>query len=188
MIEELSLAYPQIDTTAAEADLPALVAEYSPLLFRVAHSVLRHRAEAEDTVQDAFVRVWEKRRSLPAVLDRRAWLVRITWNLALDRRRRMRPEQMDDGQAEALRDPALPADQVLAQTRETAAVFRAIEKLPAAERQALLLTALEELRTTEVARIMGRSESGVRALVFRARTRLKQRLEREGKHATTEHP
>ena len=107
--------------------------------------------------------------------------MRIAWNLALDRRRRIRPDQMGDLQAGALRDPALPADQALGQARQAAAVFRAMDRLPAAERQALLLTALEELGTAEVAGIMGRSESGVRALVFRARTRLRERLQ-EGGH------
>lgn len=180
MVEELSLAYPQIDTTTAEIDLPALVAEHSALLFRVANSILRNASEAEDTVQDAFVRVLEHRRSLSDIRDPRAWLVRIAWNLALDRRRRIRPEQMDDLQAAALAGHGLPADQALTQARETAAVFRAIDRLPSAERQALLLTALEELSTPEVAGIMNRSESGVRALVFRARTRLRERLGKEG--------
>jgi hypothetical protein len=52
------------------------------LLFRVAHSVLRSREEAEDVVQDVFVRVLKHRRSLTAVRDMRVWLVRVAWNLA----------------------------------------------------------------------------------------------------------
>jgi len=45
----------------------------------------------------------------------------------------------------------------------------------------LLLSAVEELETVEMAKVLGRSESAVRALLFRARTRLKQRLEKGGK-------
>jgi RNA polymerase sigma-70 factor, ECF subfamily len=180
VVEELSLAYPKIEAAAAELDLPALVAEYSPLLFRVAYSVLRNAAEAEDAVQDAFVRVLEHRRSIMDVRDPRAWLVRIAWNLALDRRRRVKPAQMDDLQAAALASPGVSADLALSQARETAAVLRAIDRLPEPERQALLLTTLEELTTPEVASIMGRSESGVRALVFRARARLRERLGKAG--------
>lgn len=176
MIEELSLALPLPYAAGSEVDIPALVETYSAILFRVAHSILRSPSEAEDVVQDTFVRVLEHRRSLPAVRDRRAWLVRIAWNLALDRRRRIRPEQMDDLAAAALQSSAVPADRVLAQIREAAEVFRAIDRLPATERQALLLTALEELGTAEVATIMNRSEAGVRALVFRARARLRERL------------
>lgn len=81
---------------AALPALPALIEQYAPLLFRVAHSVLRSQADAEDVVQDAFVRVIEHRSTLPAVRDMRVWLVRIAWNLALDRKRRVLPTQMDD--------------------------------------------------------------------------------------------
>jgi len=167
-------------TAGSEIDLAALVETYSALLFRVSHSVLRNKAEAEDVVQDAFVRVIEHRLSLPAVRDMRVWLVRIAWNLALDRRRRIRPEQMDGIFAESLVGNELPADVALNEAQRMKAVFREIERLPKAERQVLLLSALEELETAEMAQIMGKSESAVRALLFRARTRLRTRLDRGG--------
>ena len=78
-----------MESAGSEIDLTALVETYSALLFRVAYSVLRSRTEAEDAVQDVFVRVIEHRLSLPEVRDMRVWLVRITWNLAIDRRRRI---------------------------------------------------------------------------------------------------
>jgi len=58
------------------------------------------------------------------------------------------------------------------------AVLRELEKLPRTERQVLLLSTVEELETPEVAKVLGRSESAVRALLFRARTRLRERLDR----------
>ncbi|WP_254064531.1 RNA polymerase sigma factor [Granulicella sp. S156] len=174
------MALSATQTAGSEIDLAALVETYSALLFRVSHSVLRNKAEAEDVVQDAFVRVIEHRLSLPAVRDMRVWLVRIAWNLALDRRRRIRPEQMDDLFAESLVGNHLPADVVLNEAQRMKAVFREIERLPKAERQVLLLSALEELETVEMAQIMGKSESGVRALLFRARTRLRTRLDKGG--------
>ena len=172
------LSAPQ--TAGSEIDLAALVETYSALLFRVSHSFLRNQAEAEDVVQDAFVRVIEHRLSLPAVRDMRVWLVRIAWNLALDRRRRIRPEQMDELFAESLVGNNLPADVALNEAQRMKAVFREIERLPRAERQVLLLSALEELETVEMAQIMGKSESAVRALLFRARTRLRTRLDKGG--------
>ena len=54
--------------------------------------------------------------------------------------------------------------------------LEAIDRLPAPERQALLLSALQELETAEIAQIMNKSESAVRALLHRARTRLRERL------------
>jgi RNA polymerase sigma-70 factor, ECF subfamily len=180
VIEELSLALPLHETTGSQIDLAALVEAYTTLLFRVAHSVLRNAAEAEDVVQDTFIRVLEHQRSLPAVRDMRVWLVRITWNLALDRRRRIRPEQMDELFAATLVGHHLPADQALDEKRRMTSALFEIERLPKPERQVLLLSAVEELGTAEIAQIMGKSESAVRALLFRARTRLRERLSKGG--------
>jgi RNA polymerase sigma-70 factor (ECF subfamily) len=132
-------------------------------------------------VQDVFVRVLEHRRSLATVRELRVWLVRIAWNLALDRRRRIRPEQFDEGFAESLIARNLPADEALHERQRLRAVLRELERLPKAEREVLLLSAVDELGTAEMAEVLGRSESAVRALLFRARTRLRERLEkREG--------
>jgi RNA polymerase sigma-70 factor (ECF subfamily) len=178
--EGYSLDLLSAQTAGSEIDLAALVEAYSALLFRVAHSVLRNKAEAEDVVQDAFVRVLEHRRTLPGVRDMRVWLVRVAWNLSLDRRRRIRPEQMDEIFAASLVAHHMPADVALNEAQRMKAVFREIERLPKAERQVLLLSALEELDTAEMAQVVSRSESAVRALLFRARSRLRTRLEKGG--------
>jgi RNA polymerase sigma-70 factor (ECF subfamily) len=166
----------------SEVDLAVLVETYSALLFRVAHSILRSRGEAEDVVQDVFVRVIENRRKLAVVRDMRVWLVRIAWNLALDRTRRIRPDQFAAGFAESLAAQTVAADQALDEARQIQAVLREIDRLPQSERAVLLLSAMNELETTEIAEIISKSESAVRALLFRARARLRQRLEK-GKRA-----
>jgi len=176
-VEGCSLALSSMESARSAIDLAALVETYSSLLFRVANSVLRRRAEAEDLVQDVFVRVLEHRRSLSAVRDMRVWLVRVSWNLAIDRRRRIRPEQFDEGFAESLVAGNLPADEALNEAQRLRAVVRELERLPKAERDVLLLSVVEELGTAEMAEVLGRSESAVRALLFRARTRLRERLE-----------
>lgn len=168
------------ETVQVEVVLAALVTTYSRLLFRVAHSILRSRTEAEDVVQDVFVRVIERHRSLHAIRDMRVWLVRIAWNLALDRKRRIRPEQMDGNFAESLATSSVPADERLEQAQRMKTVLHEMERLPKAERYVLLLSAIEELGTAEMAEVLGRSESAVRALLFRARTRLRERLEARG--------
>lgn len=181
MLEELSLPLTQVSaTTASEVDLPALVDVYASTLFRVAHSLLRNRAEAEDAVQDTFVRVLERRGTLPSIRDLRPWLIRITWNLAIDRRRRVRPDQADDLFLQSLASPELSADRALHDAQQSRLVLQCLDRLPKAERQALLLSALEELSTAEIATIMNKSESAVRALIFRARTRLRERLGKGG--------
>jgi RNA polymerase sigma-70 factor (ECF subfamily) len=179
-IEGSALVSVSMQSAQSETDLAALVDAYSRLLFRVAHSILRNRTEAEDVVQDVFVRVLERRPSLQTIRDMRVWLVRIAWNLALDRRRRIRPEQMDESFAEGLAASSVPTDDRLSETQRMASVLCEMERLPKKERQVLLLSAIEELDVTEIAKVLGRSESATRALLFRARTRLRERLEKRG--------
>jgi len=175
--EVCSLALPLMEDARSAVDLPALVETYSMLLFRVAYSVLRSRAEAEDVVQDSFIRVLEHRFSLETVRDLRVWLIRIAWNLALDRKRRKRPEQLDETFAKSLASGTMPADAAMEEAQHLQSVLREVERLPKAERYVLLLSALEELGTVEIASVLGRSESAVRALLSRARARLRQRLQ-----------
>lgn len=174
--EGLDLVFGIRERVVAEVDIAALVERHAVLLYRVAHSVLRDAHEAEDVVQDTFVRVLQHRRDLPEVRDERVWLLRIAWNLALDRRRRLRPEQMDVFFAESLAARLVPADRALDEAERLRRVLMAMDALPKAERATLLLSAVDEMSTAEVAAVVGKSESAVRALLFRARTRLKQRL------------
>src|SRR5438046_9257940 len=131
-VEGCSLALSSMESARSAIDLAALVETYSSLLFRVAHSVLRSRAEAEDVVQDVFVRVLEHRRSLSAVRDMRVWLVRVSWNLAIDRRRRIRPEQFDEGFADSLVAGSLPGEAASKEAQRSRAVLRELERLPRA--------------------------------------------------------
>jgi len=176
VIGEQSLRWFSAERVEAEPDLTALVRDYSGLLYRVALSILRNSAEAEDVVQDVFVRVLQHKGKLSGVVEVRPWLVRIAWNLSLDRRRRVRPEQMDEVFAAGLVSLDAPADEVLEEGRRMKQVLASIERLRKSEREALLLSAMEELSTAEIGAVMGRSEASVRSLLFRARTRLKERL------------
>lgn len=176
--EGCGLSLSQAEEAAPLITVESLVPAYTPLLFRMAHALLRNRAEADDVVQDTFLRVLQHRRSLPEIRDMRVWLVRIAWNLALDRRRKVRPDQMDDAFAQSLVAVGLPADRAIAEALELKGVLAEIERLPEAERHVLLLAAVEEMSHAEMATVLGRSESAVRALLFRARMRLRERLNR----------
>jgi RNA polymerase sigma-70 factor (ECF subfamily) len=175
--EGCSLALSFMEDARPAVDPAELVDTYSMLLFRIAYSLLRSRPEAEDVVQDVFIRVLEHRLTLSTVRDMRVWLVRIAWNLALDRTRRKRPEQLDENFAKSLASGTIPPDAAMEEAQRFQAILREVERLPKAERHVLLLTALEELSTVEIAGVLGRSESAVRGLLSRARARLRERLE-----------
>ena len=176
--EGCSLALSFMEDARSAVDLAALVEAYSTLLFRIAYSVLRSRTEAEDVVQDVFMRVLEHRLSLSTVRDMRVWLIRIAWNLAMDRKRRKRPEQLNESFAQSLAGRTMPADAAMEEAQRFQSVLCEIERLPKAERHVLLLSAIEQLGTAEIAAVLGRSESAVRALLSRARARLRERLSR----------
>jgi RNA polymerase sigma-70 factor, ECF subfamily len=160
-----------------------LVAEYSTALYRVAFSVTRNAAEAEDAVQETFLRVLRHESRLGEIRDYRVWLVRIVWNIVLDRKRRAktRPEGEDIADhARALPSADRAADLSVISSQEHARILALIDRLPAREREALLLSAVEELTTAEIAAALGTTESSVRSRIFRARRELALLLEKEG--------
>lgn len=182
------LPIPETATVASAApdraaELTALVNEYSGTLYRVAFSISRNAAEAEDMVQETFLRVLRHRDRLPEIRDARVWLIRITWNLVLDRKRRQktRPENEDISElARVLPAKDLRADHAVIAAQRHARVLALIDELPAKERQALLLSALEELSNAEIASVLGITESSVRSRLFRARRDLAEKLRKEG--------
>ena len=157
---------------ALAALLAALVDQYAGALYRVAFSVLRNAADAEDAVQEAFLRVLRHRQSLGEVRDHRVWLIRIVWNIVLDRKRRAktRPETDDVSElARVLPSTGLSAEEIAAAAQHHAHVLTCVDQLPAKERQVLQLSAFEELTSVEIASVLGISESSVRSRLFRAR-------------------
>ena len=157
---------------AEEQALAALVDEYASTLYRVAFSVLRNAADAEDAVQEAFVRVLRHRDRLDEVRDRRVWLIRIVWNIVLDRKRRAKTRPETDDVSELTR--VLPAGGLSSDERAMAAqmhthVLRCVDQLPPKEREVLMLSAFEELTSVEIASVLGITESSVRSRLFRAR-------------------
>jgi RNA polymerase sigma-70 factor (ECF subfamily) len=157
---------------AEEAALAALVEQYAGALYRVAFSVLRNPADAEDAVQETFLRVLRHRDTLGEVRDHRVWLIRIVWNIVLDRKRRAktRPETDDvEDLARVLPAAGLSAEQAAAAAQHHAQVLTCVEQLPGKEREVLQLSAFEELSSVEIAAVLGITESSVRSRLFRAR-------------------
>jgi RNA polymerase sigma-70 factor (ECF subfamily) len=167
---------------AEDAALAALVDQYAGALYRVAFSVLRNQADAEDAVQEAFVRVLRHRDTLGEVRDHRVWLIRIVWNIVLDRKRRAktRPETDDVADlARVLPMKGLSAEEQAAAAQHHAHVLACLDQLPAKERQVMMLSAFEELSSVEIAAVLEISESSVRSRLFRARNLMAGLLDHE---------
>ena len=83
---------------------------------------------------------------------------------------------MDEVFAAGLVAKDVAADLAIAEAGRMSKVLGAIERLPGREREALLLSAMDELSMAEIGAVLGKSESSVRSLLFRARVHLRERL------------
>ena len=167
---------------AEDAAISALLDQYAGALYRVAYSVLRNSTDAEDAVQEAFLRVLRHRDTLAEVRDYRVWLIRIVWNIVLDRKRRAktRPETDDVSElARVLPSTGLSAEELASAAEHHAHVLGCVEQLPAKEREVLLLSAFEELTSVEIAAVLDITESSVRSRLFRARNLMAELLDHE---------
>ncbi len=158
-----------------DRDFEDRLRESSTLAFRVAYGVLRHRQDAEDVAQDAFAKAY---RHFGELRDRdrfRAWLVRMTWRLAIDRwrsqRRRTAREQAVE---ETASGPTIEQD--LLSHERAQQLWRAIDALPEKLRIAIVLSAIEGHDVRAVAALLGLPEGTVKSRLFLARKGLARSL------------
>jgi RNA polymerase sigma-70 factor (ECF subfamily) len=161
--------------------LRSLVEDYARFVFKVAFSVLRNHHDAEDVVQESFVRVMRHRRELTGVRDVRAWLARIVWRLAVDRRQNSsslsRTLIADSADAlEALRAPDAGAEHMVITAQMLHIAEQLIQGLPRELRDVLTLATAEEMTSAEMAAVLDIPEASVRTRLFRARQLLKQKM------------
>jgi RNA polymerase sigma-70 factor (ECF subfamily) len=166
-----------------------LMRRYNQRLFRVARAITRSDHEAEDVVQDAWVRAFSHLEQCADRTRAAQWLTRICANEALRRVRRTArlvdiatPEDGDGG-SEGLHVMALssqgPSPEDGASDREMAHLLeRAIDDLPEAFRLVFVLRAVEQLSSAETAACLGIPEETVKTRLFRARALLREDLVR----------
>ena len=150
-------------------DPGALAREYAPAVYRLAYARTGSRADAEDVMQEVFLRVVKTRPVFDSGAHAKAWLLRVASNCANDLfrlpwRRREAPLADD-----------LPAPEA----PETGSVTEAVLSLPARYRIPIHLYYYEDLSVAEIARTIGKSEGTVKSRLFRARNLLRERLREE---------
>ncbi|HET9385013.1 MAG TPA: sigma-70 family RNA polymerase sigma factor, partial [Gemmatimonadales bacterium] len=160
------------------------------LAFRVAYSVLRHREDAEDVTQEAFAKAYRRFGQLRDRDRFRAWIVRITWRMALDRqrsnRRRIAREAADDSVGAGLpwpersrrqtRPEREAADEIIDARERAERLWSAIEALPEKLRLVVVLAGIEGHDLKEVGALLDVPEGTVKSRLFLARKQLKERL------------
>ena len=163
----------------SEADLLEVATAYRPRLRAAAQRILKDPEEAEDAVQDGILSALTARQGFRGDALPSSWLYRITVNCALMRlrsRRRRPAQQLGDVEpaTEAVLDALdLAPDRRCAARHRLEEAARRIERLPAAQRRALELRAMDGCSIGEIADSLGRSRNGVKMLIHRARETLR---------------
>ena len=159
-----------------DAFFTRVVDEHSRFLYRVAFSALRDAADAEDAVQEAFLKLY-RTGSTHDMQNERAFLARVVWRSALDRKT-ARGELVADADAEhAMRDTR-PTPEESATEWDRAELLREwVEQLAEELRAPLVLSSIEEMNSREIGELMGLPEGTVRTRLMRARAELRKRWE-----------
>jgi RNA polymerase sigma-70 factor (ECF subfamily) len=190
-------------TTGVDAEFTALIERQSRFVFRVAYAVLLNAHDAEDAVQETFLKLF-RNRGWQQADNERAFLARVAWRIAVDLRRRtasMAAHLAEAGSGARLGScfPTLPAnnagrmwhpenedfgasplpgpEEALVTSNEHALVHAMIDALPDELRVPLVLSTFEELNSREIGRALGIPEGTVRTRLLRARQILRQKLE-----------
>ena len=175
-LTEADLSIDQDATREMDRELETRLAEYTTHAFRVAYGVLRHREDAEDVAQEAFAKAYRSFHHLRERDRFRAWLVRITWRMAINRQRSERRRTIRE-QAPS-ENPGLPtAADVLAAGERSARLWKAIDALPDKLRVVTVLAGIEEHDIRQVALLLRLPEGTVKSRLFLARQRLKELLQ-----------
>lgn len=160
-----------------EGDVAAyreLVKRYAPKLSRFAERLLRDATEAEDVVQETFLRLWQRANEYQPKARVTTWLHRITHNLAVDRlRSRGRTQQLPDEEEmpTSARQPTL-----IDEKRRVVALEAALSALPERQASAIVLVHLHGLTGAEAAEVLGVGVEAVESLLARGRRALKSQL------------
>src|SRR6266513_5346754 len=182
--EELALVQ-----AAKKGDVSAfedLVKRYDRNVFRIAQHITQNREDAEDVVQDAFLKAYQNLGQFQGQSKFYTWLVRIAVNEALMKLRRRRPERMvsldeevkteEDSLPREVADWSPNPEQQYTQAELREILGRTIQGLPPSFRTVFVLRDVEGLSTEETADALDLSIPAVKSRLLRARLQLRERL------------
>lgn len=164
-----------------------IVEKYQRRVINVAHRLLEDREEAEDVAQETFLKAYLSAKSYSPKAELFTYLYTIATNLSLNRLRKKRRGRWfsldawkgDRGEGdgpEITANPMDSPDQSLEQAEREAAVRRALEVLPPAQKMAVVLSRYEGLSYKQIAEVMDLSVSAVESKLHRAKQTLREKL------------
>lgn len=162
----------------ADAEFSALVQRQSRFAFKVAYAVLLNSYDAEDAVQETFLKLYRNSGWKDAE-NERAYLARVVWRVAIDHRRRAASTagSADPVTLDAIASTRPGPQENFAEANQQAMVHILIDSLAEELRIPLVLSAFEELNSREIGEILGVPEGTVRTRLQRARQIIRQKLQ-----------
>lgn len=156
-----------------------LVRRHTRMFFAAAYRMCGHQEEAEDIVQEAFVKLWKNPQSWDPQAGAKfsTWFYRVVTNQALDHMRKKRPQSE---LPETLGDDRPDALDLLEEGQLQTSLERAIQNLPERQKAALNLCFYEGLSNKEAADILGVGVKALESLLMRAKAALREELGRKG--------
>jgi RNA polymerase sigma-70 factor (ECF subfamily) len=184
-VDDVALARRVAAGDAAAFEL--LMRRYNQRLYRLARSMLRDAADAEDALQDAYLAAYESMGSFRGEASLATWLSRVVSNQCLQRIRRLSRRHNiipmvsmggpDEEEHHAMPTPENEApDRMLARAELRAVLERKLDELPESYRTVFVLRSVEELSVEETAQCLNLPEATVRTRHFRARSLLRESL------------
>jgi RNA polymerase sigma-70 factor, ECF subfamily len=171
-------------TTEEEAKFTALVERQSRFAFRVAYAVLLNTHDAEDTVQETFLKLY-RHGGWQHLENERAYIARVAWRTAIDRRRAAHPVSAEPEAEFKIPSHHPGPEHTFLAADHHRRIHAIIDTLPEDLRLPLVLSAFEELNSRHIAQILNIPEGTVRTRLQRARQLLKQKLATLESRATT---
>jgi RNA polymerase sigma-70 factor, ECF subfamily len=168
------------------AAFQALVEQHSLSLFRVAYRMTGSESDAEEIVQETFLRAYQQRKSFEARSNVGTWLYRIAVNGSIDllrKRKRhdahLQPLDSDEPSAPvlSLASSSPAADRLVYSAQLGKRVAGVLEQLSSVEKAAFVLRHYEELSIEEIAQSLGLNNSAAKQAVFRAVQKMRKALE-----------
>ena len=143
-------------------------------LYRVALYMLESPADAEDAVQDLFVRLWSARDSLDAVRNPKAYCITMLRNICIDRIRAAASGKTEEVEEDIAADGS--ADAELVSRERMLCIMKAARELSEGEREVLKMRALEGMSYEEISSLTGRSGLTLRVQLSNARRKIRKAI------------
>lgn len=175
ILDQITVTSPR---DAGTLDFDNLVQTHGRFLLNVAYSVLRNSDDAEDVVQETFLKAF-RTGHLDRIENMRAWLGRIAWHFALNRlrgRSKNRQQVQSDDLLRTLPAREAGAEELLIRKEREALLERILLAIPRRLRETFVLLTIEEMTSRDAAAILGIPESSVRNRLLRARRLLREKM------------